>query len=142
MDVNGYLRTEVPAHKQRETRDKVRIVQLNDRYRTTPHYQPEDNPAAASWLRENHPLLYCKLFGDKAALSDSYFNTEYRVKLDHISYFPITKTAYDYGKYLMEHAPAKESIKEQYEKAARQAAAHNAAQTAPKRNEKAKGAEL
>ncbi len=47
----------------------------------------------------------------------------------------------EYGKHLMEHAPAKESIKEQYEKAAKQAAAHNA-NAAPKRGGKAKGAEL
>jgi hypothetical protein len=67
-----------------------------------------DSPNAL-WLKEHHPFLHYRLFKDSAVLDDSYFNAEYRVMLDDGSYYTITKTAYNYGKYLTENAVGENS---------------------------------
>jgi tRNA G10 N-methylase Trm11 len=64
---------------------------------------PEDSPNAV-WLKENHPFLYYKLYHDTSVLDESYLSTEYRVMLEENTFFTITKTAYDYGSYLINNA--------------------------------------
>ena len=64
-----------------------------------------DNPEsdAANWLKENHPFLHYRIFGEENVLSNDYFQTEYRLMLDDNTFFPINKTAHDYGKYLIDN---------------------------------------
>ena len=81
----------------------------------------KDNPggaggADAEWLKNNHPFLHYRIFNDESVLPDDHFNKEYCVKIDDSSYYPVTKTAYDYGIYLMENPGAKTSQAAEKEK--------------------------
>lgn len=98
------------------------------------HHDRNPDDSNALWLKENHPYLHYCCFHDKNALPENCFKTEYRVKIDQNSFFPITKTAYDYGIYLWSRnrdAQKPQRMAEQMEKGAKQAAKHNAARPAP-----------
>jgi hypothetical protein len=99
MDMNKYLQG-IRSNTQSEVWAKCKAISSNA--------EGADSPNAL-WLKEHHPFLHYRLFKDSAVLDDSYFNAEYRVMVDDSGFYTITKTAYNYGKYLTENAVGENS---------------------------------
>jgi hypothetical protein len=95
MDANGYISEAVSRNARSEVWAKYNAA-MGDK----------ESPDAL-WLKSNHPFLYSLAFHDKSALPDRFFDRDYCVKMDGKSLYVISKTAYDYGRYLKENPGAK-----------------------------------
>ena len=93
MDANEYLR-EISGFSRSEAWSRYRAALTN------PEAEDGEN---AVWLRENHPFLHYSLFHDMSVLPGEYLTTEYRVNMDDRQFYTVSKTAHDYGKYLIDN---------------------------------------
>ena len=76
-------------------------IEMRSNYIKANHtHDPESTNA--QWLKTNHPFLHYNIFRDQSVLDHTFFNTEYRLYLNDTEFHTISKTAYDYGNYLID----------------------------------------
>jgi len=104
MNIDDYLREEVQQrgnYGSFPSSDNIAKVRQNLRNALNEPDNPENEYAIP--LKENHPFLHYRIFGDIGVLPPEFLQPDYRLVMKENTFYQINKTAHDYGKYLTDN---------------------------------------